>query len=194
VTQKVTDGLQGQTTPKQIKSIGVAQTVSSFVGDFEPTPSGPTLEGFDHGCGLENASGGSDAKKDFPVVAIARNSLEIVIDGRTHLIRERKLQWIAGLRLTNLDALLTPFYAVELESHDIAGTQAVSGNEGEHGVVPLPHGGVSVYGTEECLNRFPRQGSGEFLLSVDARCVDLALQPRGDSSTGSQEAKEVAKY
>ena len=61
--------------------------MSSFVGDIESTLSGPTLEGFDHCGGFESAPWGSDAKKDFPIVAIAGNSLEIVIDGRAHFIR-----------------------------------------------------------------------------------------------------------
>jgi hypothetical protein len=122
VPQNVAYGLQGQTSPKQIKSIGVTQTMGSFVGDIESAPSGPTLESFDHCGGFENATGGSDAKKDFPVVAIAWNSLEIVIDSRAHFICEGKLQGIASLRLTNLDTLLAPLYTVELESHNIAGT------------------------------------------------------------------------
>jgi len=192
VPQKIAYGLQGQTAPKQIKSIGVPQTVSSFVGDIESTPFGPPLEGFDHCCGFENAPGSPDAKKDLPVVAISGNSREIVMDGRAHFIRERKLQGIAGLRLANLDTPLTPFYMVELQSHYVAGTQAVSRNEREHGVVSLPHGGVPVYGKEECLNRFPWQGSGELLLSVNTRRIDLALQPKRHYSTGSQEAEEIA--
>ncbi len=111
----------------------MTQTVSSFIRDIESTPSGPALEGFDHRCGFEKASGVSDAKKDFPVIAIARNPLEIVIDGRSHFIRERKLQGIASLHLTNLDTfLLAPLYIVEPESHDIASAEAVSRNEGKH--------------------------------------------------------------
>jgi hypothetical protein len=74
---------------EQMERIGMAQAVSPLEGNIESALSGPRLKCFRH-CGrLQGATRCSKAKEDLSVLAITGNSLEIIIESRTHLVGER---------------------------------------------------------------------------------------------------------
>jgi hypothetical protein len=81
---------------------------------------------------------------------------------------------------------------VERKGGDIAGTQTVGGHNGKDRVISFPDGTLPVDGTEKCLNGCPRQGTGELLLPVNARRVNLACQPGRNNACCSQKTEEVA--
>jgi len=74
---------------EQMKRIGMAQAVSASEGDVESTPPGPGLKRLCHRGRLQGPTRGFEAKKDLSVLAIPRDSFEIIIESRANLVGQR---------------------------------------------------------------------------------------------------------
>ena len=73
---------------------------------------------------------------------------------------------------------------------DLARAQAVGGHEEEDRVVAAPQRGRAIDRVEERPNRIPGQRPWELLAAIDARRVDLRVEPGGDLDGRGQEPKE----
>ena len=130
----------------------MAKAVNSLEGNFQSTPVRPRLKRLDHGRGFQRATRCLKPKENLPIGAIPRNLRQIIVNRRADRIRQGELQRVARLALANAEASVSPLNVVECDDYDIAGTQAISCNEREDGVVALADGGVPVNGTEKAFD------------------------------------------
>ena len=84
----------------------------------------------------------------------------------------------------------SPANVIEGDGHHLAGPQSVGRNQQEHRVIAQSHCRGSVYGSQKCANRLPREGAWQLLETVKARRIDLAGQSCGNPAVNRQESKE----
>src|SRR4051794_31503003 len=100
---QVTDGLQRRSLPQEVESVGMANAMDPFEGDRQSAPARPCLKRLDHASWLQCATRSSEAKEDFPMVAIARYPSEVVLNREGDLIGQREFQGPTRFALANLN-------------------------------------------------------------------------------------------
>ena len=105
-------------------------------------------------------------------------------------VGERQEQGRADFGPWHADLARPPVDVVEIERTDLAGAQAVGGDEHEHRVVASPLRRRAVDRAQERAHRLPRQCTRKTLAAVDAGGLDLGVEPGRSLASGGEEPQK----
>src|SRR5215831_3935616 len=117
----------------------VTKAMWSFERDVQLAVADQGLKSLRDSGRLQNPDGGSLPKKYPSVWRRWRTALQVLRQGRCHLVGERQFQGRSRLSLVNVEYPLSPCDIVQREFHHFAGPQAVRGDQEKHRVVAQPN-------------------------------------------------------